>query len=491
MWLRMASSNTAESDSSDSETAESESVSRRPFLKMTSVALLGGGLAGCSGTGSDDGPGRADVDVDVDLSDVEFDFWETRYYRESPEAENVIQGIVSDFEQETGATVNLNLQDDDQALIDAFNQGAYPPGFTMFTQDMGTWMQTGKIAPFSEYQDEFEIDVMDSVGTMSDAAEFAFRGWDEGLSLIPLTANVFAPFVGRMDHFEEAGLDPDDDFPPESYEELVETARTLEENSNAQVGYQPIGGEVDNQDVYFNVWSSAQGGAEGYPFNEDWSDLNVTNDAWQTCLQQNLDLWHEHNFGTPGTPTILDEEIVPLHLDGRVAMSQQAPMNLPAFTERGGDIYEENIRWGPAWEGETGANGRALVPGGVLTHAPDDADEANWEKKQDAVLELLKYFNSAALQVETMPYLGFFPARQDTWPEISNDDIAGDFVDTIKEMAENAEYSYPAHPDFSTIMYDFFGVKHEQAFQGEKTADEVLEETYEEGMEVVRESQWG
>lgn len=488
--------NDPEAERTDSRSAGD--MDRRSILKATSATLLGGGLAGCSGDGGGGGDGDSGGEgtpratVEEDLSGLEFGFWETRYYRESPQAEEAIQNIVAEFEEGTGASVNLNLQDDDQPLIDAYNQGTYPVGHTTFVQSMGTWMQTGKIIDFEEYQDEFDYDVYDEVGPISDAAEFAFRGWDTGNTVLPITANIFAPFVGRMDHFEEAdSLDPDEDFPPESYEELVDVAKTLEEETSTEVGYQPIGGQVDNQDVYFNQWTSAKAGADGYFFNDDWSDLNVTNDSWRTVTQQNLDLWHEHELGTPATPGMLDEEIPPLHLDGRVSMSQQAPMNLPAFRERGGDIYEENIQWATPWAGETGTQGRALIPGAVLTEAPEDADEANWERKQDGVLELLSYFNSPQLQVEVMPELGFLPARQDIWPEISNDRVAGDFIETLKETAETAKYSYPAHPDWGTIGYDIFGVKHEAAFQGEMTADEVLDETYEEGMEVVENSQWG
>lgn len=503
--------------SNESESNEPRKLPRRPFIKATSASLLGGGLAGCmgddgnnsgngddgnnsgngetnndtgNGNGSGNGNSTAQSSSETDLSGVTFDFWETRYFRESTAAEEAVQQVVSDFEEETGGTVNANLQDTDQPLYDAFNQGNYPPGLTRFAQGMGTLMQTGKILPFSEYQDEFDYDVMDSIGAQADAVEYTFRGWDEGASLIPITANIFSPFVGRMDLFEEAGLDPEEDFPPESYDELVETANTLRDNSSAAVGFQPIGNQADNHDVYFNVWTSAMGGADGYFFNEDWSGLNVTNDVFRTNVQRNLDLFNEHGQGTDGTPTITDEDVINLQLDGQVAMGQHAPMNLSAFRDRGGDLYTENIRWGPAWEGETGTNGRALMPGGVLTRPPDGADEATWETKQDAALAFLEYLNSPTLQVETMPYLGFMPARRDIWPEITNDMIAGNFVDTIKQTAENAVYGYPAHPEWGTIAVDNFAVKQEQAFTGELTVDQVLEQTQQAGEEIIADTQW-
>lgn len=481
----------------DDESNEPHKLPRRPFLKAAGVSLLGGALAGCMGDGGNDGGGgdgavsTAKVTVDEDLSGVEFDFWETRYFRESTASQNAVKQVIANFQKQTGATVNANLQDTDQPLYDAFKQNTYPPGLTRFAQGMGTLMQTEKILPFSEYQDEFDYDVMNSIGAQADAVKYTFRGWDEGPSLLPITANIFAPFVGRMDLFEEAGLDPDKDFPPKSYDELVQTAKTLRDNSGAQVGFQPIGNQADNHDVYFNVWASALGGAGGYFLNEDWSGLNVTNDTFRTTVQRNLDLYQKHNQGTKGTPTITDEDVINLQLDGQVALGQHAPMNLAAFRERGGDLYKENIRWGPAWEGETGANGRALLPGGVLTKAPDGADAATWEKKQDAALALIEYFNSPTLQVETMPYLGFMPARRDLWPEIANDMIAGDFVETIKQTAENAVYGYPAHPDWGTIAVDNFAVKQEKAFNGGLSVDEVLQQTQQAGEKLIAKSQWG
>lgn len=489
-------------ESRDEESAGSARLSRRPFLKATSAGLVGGGLAGCmggdgnggngdGGNGGNGGNGTTDGSGSgPDLSGVEFDFWETRYFRESTAAQQAVEEVIADFQEETGATVNANLQDTDQPLYDAFNQGTYPPGLTRFAQGMGTLMETGKILPFSEYQDEFDYDVMNSIGAQSEAIDYTFRGWEEGASLVPITANIFSPFVGRMDLFEEAGLDPDEDFPPSNYEELVETAATLRDESSAQVGFQPIGNQADNHDVYFNVWTSALGGADGYFFNEDWSDLNVTSDTFQTIVQQNLDLFNEHGQGTQGTPTITDEDVINLQLNGQVAIGQHAPMNLAAFRERGGDIYTENVRWAPAWEGETGTNGRALMPGGVLTAAPDGADSATWEKKQDAALALLDYFNSPTLQVETMPFLGFMPARRDLWPEITNDMIAGNFVETIKATADNAVYGYPANPVWGDVAVDLFAVKQEQAFNGELSVDEVLQQTYDEGMQIIADTQW-
>ncbi|ESP87061.1 extracellular solute-binding protein [Candidatus Halobonum tyrrellensis] len=497
-------------DDGDREADDTGAISRRPFLKATSAGLLGGALAGCSGNGDGDGDGggggggggdggdgggggggsetTAQATVEADLSGVEFDFWERQYYDESPAAQEALETIIGNFEEQTGATVNVNFQGDEQPLIDAFNQGTYPQAMTEFAQSMGNWMQTGQIRPFAEYQDEFDYDVMNSIGALNEAVDFTFRGWDEGNTVFPITANVFAPFVGRMDLYEEAGLDPDSDFPPENFEELVEHATALQEDSSAQIGYQPVHDTVDNQDVYFNQWMAADGGAEGYFFNEDWSDLNVDSDLWHTWLQRDIDLFREHGFGTPDTPTMNDEEITPLMINGRVALSNQAPMNLPGFVERGGDMYRENFRWAPSFGLGTGVNGRALIPGGVLMLPPDGADEATWEEKQQGAIELLKYFNDPILQVQTMPSLGFMPANQNLWEEIPNE--MNGFAETIKSTAENAKYGYPAHPDFGPIGYDIFGAKKQQASQGELSVDEVLEQTYDEGMELVNDSQW-
>lgn len=490
-------------EKSDSETNGTSEMARRPFIKATSVGLLGGGLAGCSGddggsndsggggggSGGDDGVTTERVTVEEDLSGLEFDFWERQYYDESPAAKKALEQIISNFEEETGATVNVNFQGDEQPLIDAFKQGSYPQGMTEFAQSMGNWMQTGKIRPFNEYQDEFDYDVMDSIGALSEAVDYAFRGWDKGNTLFPITANIFAPFVGRMDLFEEAGLDPEKDFPPENFEELVEISKTIEENSSAKHGYQPVHDTVDNQDVYFNQWMSAEGGADGYFMNEDWSDLNVTKDLWYKWTQRDIDLYQKHGFGTPDTPAMNDEEIPPLMINGEVAMSNQAPMNLPGFKERGGDIYEEHFKWAPSFGLETGTNGRALIPGGVLTEPPDGADEATWEEKQQGVIELLNYFNDPILQVETMPSLGFMPANQDLWSEIPNE--MNGFAETAKKTAKNAKYSYPAYPNAGPINYDLFGAKKQQASRGELSVEEVLEQTYEEGMKIVKDSQWG
>lgn len=493
----MSTKDSPESSSDESATGAdategTSTLSRRPFIKATGASLLTAGLAGCGGDGGDGTTTSPTATIDApDLSGLEFDFWEREYFSESPDAQTALESVISTFEEQTGATVNVNFQGDDQPLIDAFNQGTYPQGMTVFAQGMGPWMQTGKIHPFSEYQDEFDYDVMDSVGALSDALDFCFRGWDEGNTLFPVTANIFAPFVGRMDLYEEAGLSPEDDFPPEDADELVEQATTLQEESSAQVGYQPVHDTVDNQDVYFNQWMSAEGGADGYFLNDDWSDLNFQNDIWDKWLKFDIGLYTEHGFGTPDTPTMNDEEIPPLTVGGQVALSNQAPMNLPGWRETGGQMYEDNIQWAPSF-GEaydTGVNGRALIPGGSLMEAPDGADQATWEEKRNGALELLVYLNDPVLQVDVMPELGFHPANQNLWDEIEDD--GNGFVETIQETAQNARYSYPAHPDFGPIGYDIFGVKKQNASRGELTPEEVLSQSYEEGMAIVEESQWG
>lgn len=484
-------------------------LSRRPFLKTTGAAIIGTALAGCSsggnggdggsggdggngGNGGDGGDGSettARATAEGNFDGVEFAFWDTKYFRESRQAKTTIERIVAQFESDTGATVQLNQQDDQQPLIDAFDKGRQPPAWLDFMTEATVWEQTGKLVPFDEYQDEFDYDVMETVGAVADALAFSYAGMPKDNYMLPITVNTFAPFVGRMDLYEEAGLDPDSDFPPKDYEDLVRIANTLKENTDVAAGYQTYGSPADIHDVYLNVWASALGGAEGYELNEDWSEVIIDNDTWKTVFNQTVDLWQVHEQGTPKTPTMSDEEAVNLTIGGQIAMSQQAPMNLPVWLERGGDLWDEgNLRWGQAWSGETGANGRLLVPGGMLSSAPDGADEATWEKKQDAGLALIKMINSPVNQSTTMPNLGFFPARQDVWGDIADDSIPGNYVPTLKETTSNAEYAYQSH---GLGLRDVFTPIMQQAFQGDLTADEALDQGKAEAQQMLDDSRWG
>jgi hypothetical protein len=156
---------------------------------------------------------------------------------------------------------------------------------------------------------------------------------------------------------------------------------------------------------------------------------------------------------------------------------------------RGGDRVEEgNLRWGEDWPGETGVDGRVLMPGGMLTEAPDGADEATWERKQDAGLALLQLINSPINQSTTMPNLGFFPARQDVWGDISNDSIPGDYVKTVKDTTAKAKYAYQAH---GLGLRDVVTPIMQQAFQGDLTADEALDKGKAESQKIIDDSRWG
>lgn len=478
------------------EPEEEGRLSRRPFLKTTGAAVVGTALAGCSGGGGGNGGNGGSggdtttrATAEGNFEGVEFSFWDTKYFRESRQAKIEIERIVQQFQSDTGATVKLNLQDDEQPLIDAIRKGRQPPAFTDFFQNAAIWEQTGKLLPFEEYQDEFDYDVMGSVGNVTDALSFAYAGWEKDNYILPITVNTFAPFVGRMDFFEQAGLDPDSDFPPKSYDDLVRISKALSKNSDASVGYQIYGSPADIHDVYLNVWTSALGGAAGYELNEDWSEVIIDNDTWKTVFNQIVDLYAKEGQGTKKTPTMSDEEAVNLTIGGQIAMSQQAPMNLPVWMERGGDLFEEgNLRWGQAWPGDTGTNARALIAGGMLTKAPDGVDDATWEKKQDAGLALLKMINNPINQSTSMVNLGFFPARQDVWENISNDSIPGNYVKTVKETTANAKYAYQAT---GLSLRDVYTPIMQKAVQGDLTADESLDKGKAEAQKMLDDSRWG
>lgn len=486
---------------------DNNSISRRPVLKAMGGGLLSTALAGCSedgsgggdggdgggGDGGDGGQSTKRADDGTDLSGTKFTFWDQVYFRESRRAKQEIQTLIKEFQQETGATVDLNLQSDEQPLLDAVDKGEQPVGFSGFAHGTGQWIQADVLEPLDSYQDKFGIDLVGNIHeNVTKAVEFAYRGWEGKNYHTTITADQFAPFVGRLDHYEEAGLGRDA-FPPESYDELVEHANKLKNDGPGDVGYQIYGGTGDIQDVYTNQWTSAEGGAKGYYLNDDWSECIMNNDAWKKAWTQIVELYTKHGQGTQKTPTMTDESVVNLGINGKVSTCQQASMNLPVWLDRAPKLFDEgDIAWGTPFGGQTNTRGRITARGGVITKKPDKADESKWSKKQEGMAKLYGHFMDPVVQSTTFPSTGFFPSREDVWGDIDAESVepTGTYIPTMKEMCENTQYSYPAFTKWGPLAYDETAPILQNSIKGEIDPEDALDKAQEAGQKIVDSTQF-
>ena len=473
--------------------SEEPSISRRPFVKGAVSGALALSVAGCTGEGNEGNGGNNSTSNGSGIEGTSFTFWDVKYFGESRDAEKAITDAISSFNEKTGANAQLNKQTGEQPILESFKSGNQPAAFTQSIYNLGKFISSDQLYSFSDYRNQHQQYVENLVDGVDTYLDFCYSGWEEDKYAVPMTSCPYAPFMARADHFEEAGLDIEKDFPPENFEDLVEVATALEENGPG-TGYQTYGSTADMHDVFFNQWTSAEGGKKGWGFTDDWSDVRFDNDVWKKCTRWVNELYNEHGFGTPQTPTMTDEDTINLLVQGKVSMANQASFNQPVFMDRAGDMIEDGtLVWGEPWGGKTGNQSYNWTAGVAFAKPPEGKDEAAWEKKQKAAHQLVNYLSTSGFMSETMPNLGFMPSRADTVEKIdveNSDNLTQNWYDVTSSIQSGSKYAYECHPLRVEVYAETFAAEGQKMLKGEQSAEEACNNAAEKARELNKETQF-
>ena len=475
-------------------------IPRRPVLKAAGVGLLGSSLAGCMGGGqstttttTDSGGGSPD------LQNVKFKYVDRSYYQASRVATKTVESLVKRFEAKTGATINLNMIGDTPPINEMFQSGNHPHLMTASVKDIGAWIGPGFIKPFKDYQDKFPDYLSDVHPTVKSAAKFSWSQWPEDHYMMTLTANPYAPFIARMDHFREAGLDPKKDFPPKNYDDLVRIAKKLQKDGPSNVGYQTYGCNTDIHDVHFNQWSAAAdkiaGGKGGYTFGDDWGTVNFDNETWKKVMGQNVGLFTNHNIGSPKTPTMCDEPTISALLAGSVSMCQQSSENMPTFYNRGKNLFKNgDLKWGIPWSGRNNIRANMFVSGTSVQNKPEGKDQATWDKSLEGVYAFKKFIKDTNVLTDDFPSMGFPPALKSKLDNVVENDrtTSGGWLSVVKKALNQSDtaYAYEAHPLLNELNFEVLPPHVQAAFKGEKSVDKAMDDAAAEAQKLVDESRF-
>ncbi|MFB6105567.1 MAG: extracellular solute-binding protein [Halobacteriaceae archaeon] len=479
-------------------------VSRRSILKATGTSIVTAGFAGCSGGGdsgsggssggsggssgdsggSSDGSGGSGGTTTSggssdDLSDVEFQYWNTVNVQ-SRKAKAVSQALLSSFQKDTGASVKTNWTGYGGVIgakwKTSFGQGNYPVLYDSTSAWDGQFEKW--IKPFSEYQGQFSDDFLEGIEWLTPKLKEQWGGFGNDVVYeVPLGFSVQVPFVARMDHFDEAGLSRDR-FPPKSYDDLIDIATTLQKDGPGEYGYQMHGTKFDAFDCRAPDLVADVGGEKGTFLNEDWSDTYWDNDAYKTGVRRWVEMYTKHNLSGPGTPNHDDEAMVQEIVSGRCSMTGGDFLNHPNFLDSAPDMMENgDIQWGAMWKGgasDASAAGfiRPLTFG--ITKPPEGADQAAWEKKQKAAIELIKYFTSKGNQKALFENFGLMPARDDVWDELPTGQ-PHNVYNAATTMAENTDMVWEAHPATVSMQYNVPGPELQKALKGEISPEQACD----------------
>lgn len=457
-------------------------TTRRRWLKMAGLSVSAG-LAGCQGSTSDgdsSGSGSQISSADsMGLSDTTMKYWNTINVQ-SDSASSTSQSIVESVEENTGATVQLN-QSTISDLIGAnwkqsFRSGEYPVVFDSVVGWAGPFMQGGYVLPFSEYKNQLDPDVVENISWLTDRLKYAYRGYRQELMEVPYGLNVQTAMVGRMDHFEQAGLSPEDDFPPDNFDHLVDVATTLQQDGPGEHGFSAFGDASDTFDEHVLAWAVGNGGQDGVYLNEDLTEGIMTNDVWQDAVSKYVNTFTEHNLGPQNTPSISAEEFNTQLATGRASMSASGFLNLPLIKKRAPDLVEDGtIRWAPMWEGDAGYRGSTLPYTLALTAKPQGVDESEWERRKQVGVDIMNTFLSADVQRSLFENFGLFPVRQDVWSDLPIGERADNYLQTFQTMAENGGQPWSAHPISLELIINIAPPHIQSALRGEISPSEALE----------------
>jgi ABC-type glycerol-3-phosphate transport system substrate-binding protein len=456
---------------------------RRWFLKSTGAAAAGTALAGCiGGDGGQSNNATTNSDDSNDLSGTSVEFWDVLNVQ-SGAAKNNVADTVEKFQSQTGATVNVNYSGYKQLSgakwLSSFQRSNYPQVYTGELIFMGRFENGGWIRPFEDWKHLLGEDILSNIEWMMPSLKRGNRwmkkaGLDHEIYTFPMGFVPRNPISARIDHFEEASLDPKKDFPPKDYDHLIEVATTLQQEGPGKYGFQLFGDPNDWLDVML-PWAYAEGGNKGSYFNEDHTAVNFDNEVWKKSARRANEIFNEHGLSGPQTPSVSDEQVSQLMMQGQVSMSMVEWLNYPEFTNRAPDIVSNgNYQYGEIWSEPSGQPGAIGYYGIGLTKRPEGVDKAKWDRKQKAAVEFLKQFLSKDFQKTLVKTTGMMPVREDVWEEMAiQHGDKHNFLSVATSMAKKMEDSHSSHPLFNAVAVNGMSQRMQQMFRGELTPEEA------------------
>jgi ABC-type glycerol-3-phosphate transport system substrate-binding protein len=472
---------------------------RRRVLKGLGAAGITG-LAGCTGGGGGQEtetttPTTKQTNEQQDFSDVTFTYWNIVNIQ-NRNARDLSNQIIKEFEKETGATVNVNFSGYD-ALVGAKWRTAWENDNYPVLYDNLTYLGghlNHKVVPVSEYIDKFDDQLIERYQWVLDLmAEHTYRGYaGSGLDRvyeIPFGLDVREPNIFRKDHFEQAGVSWEDNMPPESYDQLVDTMKTVMNEGPANTGYQAYGAVHDWSDVQVLPWQIANAGIDGMYVGEEAKEPNFDKQNWIDTYRQYVNLYKEHGLCGQKTPQMSDEETVPNIISGNWSGGSMDPFNHPSLTRQAPDLANSGkVQYTPQFKTDNLEKGGFIwsTVGLAMTQKPPQANQSKWERKQEAAIALMQKFLEKDLQRQSWKGFGTVPARKDVWSELERKPHG--LLEVLLSMAEETDYSVSARPGIGNIYSTLTGPTAQKALRGDISVEEACNQIAEDARNLIQES---
>lgn len=477
-------------DEHDSNKERTHKISRRPLLK-TAAAGLATGLAGCS---SDDGGEKTGGQQTTaagngnDHSGVSFNFNEIEYVNAGRFAKKAIENWGLKFENNTGATVNLNFPEE-EGLLTSFKNNNPPHILTGDPDIPGQLLSEGLVQGYNESWSEKWPDYHEQLlDSHTESVEWIWENWDDEYSLLA-SGHPSSGFITRKDHWENSPLSWDR-FPPKNYDDFVEIATTLRDSNDQSLGFQPIGGGCDVLDVYGWQWAQtmdpSDDGYGGTNFSRDWNRSNWDNEAYNEFMTKNVELYTKHGLGNDSTPVICDEPTYAMLATGKLSIAHAPFQAQSAFLERFPELLEDGtLQWGSSFTEDQPIHGFESNTMFEFASLPKGKDESTWDRSMAAAYDFLDF---GLNQTQTFSHdlttgVGTPPAWEEPYNNVPDNDFttAGGWKSTIQHMTDNSErmLTASAHP-LQGVYADVFASNTVDSWKGNKPVSQGLQDAADE-----------
>ncbi len=360
--------------------------------------------------------------------------------------------IMKDFEEEYGIEVDYQLIGFDvyyDRLTTAYRGGEGPD---IAFADLGGWVPTfaqeGWIKPLDDFLDDW-----DGTDNIWDVlwSTVEYEGTRYGVPWYT-DARVLL-YNQRM--FDDAGIEA----PPETWDELVDTAVELTDPAERQYGYGVSGKATEVSTLGYIMFLFSN---DGQLLTDDYSEAAFNTEEGVEALRFYTDLYLEHEVSPPGTPNYGEDEYREMMAEDQIAMAIGGPWSFPLIEEADPDI-RGNYGTSVHPYGEEAAT----VYGGWAS-----VINAETEMEEEAK-NFIEYTTSYDVWMEWVErHEGPMPAREDVSldAEPFQDDPRWE---TIFEVFPDAGYRPPI-PEWPEVS-DQVQVMIQNVLIGEMTVEEAVE----------------
>ena len=425
---------------------QTQKMSRRTVLKLLGTGTAGIVLSSCApaapGTTSDSAPEQADAEVTLNAL----------FPSGGPLWDGYLTQLGEDFKAETGhgleySTLPFEKLMDKQLTLVAAGSADVDVFGTHYAQ-IGRF--TEALAPLDDLAASDNVQGADYV-------EGSFNAFTAGGNLlaIPYTFDLRALYY-RTDLFDQAGITA----PPTTWDELVETATTLNDPPDL-FGYLIVGkGDPALREYSDLLWEN------GGDFLEN--GLEPSKPAWNQpegveALQWWYDLIHTHEIVPPGTPSYGWEENGQLWTAGQAAMSKQWGPGGSLDPDQSSIVDDFSIA--PLVGNKTNTTTAVCHGRAINKHSQQMA--AAWS--------FVKYATSKPVMIGLFDTVGARPAHLGALNEVKANATGINALNLEASLAGASNgYTWPLFPEFSEIQPILWG-EIEKVLSNQKTPQEGLD----------------